>query len=210
MSYEKLGLTNGTVLTAEHLNHIEDGIANAGGVTDYNDLENKPCGYIFGEEQNLLSPYTVYSPNDSLGVNLQPVLASFAYGHFRDGIKYTVILKGVSYEVTCEGTGQMLSFGNASLMGGEIDTGEPFFIGISFQNFADTFGIECNVLFVSQNNNWLSMSDMNDLKIVGKPVIGDKTLPADLIPRVNAIPLQSDGGHNYTLSVTDDGELVIT
>lgn len=31
MSYEKLGLTNGTVLTAEHLNHIEDGIANVGG-----------------------------------------------------------------------------------------------------------------------------------------------------------------------------------
>ena len=32
MSYEKLGFEKGQVLKAEHLNHMEDGIANAGGV----------------------------------------------------------------------------------------------------------------------------------------------------------------------------------
>lgn len=31
MSYEKLGFTSGQTLKAEHLNHMEDGIANAGG-----------------------------------------------------------------------------------------------------------------------------------------------------------------------------------
>lgn len=31
MSYNKLGFTSGQTLKAEHLNHMEDGIANAGG-----------------------------------------------------------------------------------------------------------------------------------------------------------------------------------
>lgn len=31
MSYEKLGFTSGQILKAEHLNYIEEGIANAGG-----------------------------------------------------------------------------------------------------------------------------------------------------------------------------------
>jgi hypothetical protein len=45
MPYEKQNFVNGEVLTAEQLNHMEDGIAKAmesGGVSDYNDLENKP------------------------------------------------------------------------------------------------------------------------------------------------------------------------
>lgn len=35
MAYEKLNLSNGTVLTAEHLAHIEDGIANSQPVGEY-------------------------------------------------------------------------------------------------------------------------------------------------------------------------------
>lgn len=31
MAYEKLGFVSGQTLTADHMNHIEDGIANAGG-----------------------------------------------------------------------------------------------------------------------------------------------------------------------------------
>ncbi len=38
MSYEKLGFVSGQKLKAEHLNHIEDGIAN----TSWNDLADKP------------------------------------------------------------------------------------------------------------------------------------------------------------------------
>lgn len=41
-SYEKLGFTSGQTLKAEHLNHMEDGIANP----CWNDMKNKP----FGEE----------------------------------------------------------------------------------------------------------------------------------------------------------------
>lgn len=44
MSYNKLGFTSGQTLKAEHLNHMEDGIANAGGVTSWNDLTDKPFG----------------------------------------------------------------------------------------------------------------------------------------------------------------------
>lgn len=43
MSYEKLGFTSGQTLKAEHLNHMEDGIANAGGGS-WNDLADKPFG----------------------------------------------------------------------------------------------------------------------------------------------------------------------
>lgn len=42
MSYEKLGFVSGQTLKAEHLNYMEDGIANAGGVTSWNDLQDKP------------------------------------------------------------------------------------------------------------------------------------------------------------------------
>lgn len=42
MSYEKLGFTSGQTLKAEHLNHMEEGIANAGGVSSWNDLQDKP------------------------------------------------------------------------------------------------------------------------------------------------------------------------
>lgn len=44
MSYEKLGFTSGQKLKAEHLNHMEEGIANAGGVSSWNDLKDKPFG----------------------------------------------------------------------------------------------------------------------------------------------------------------------
>jgi hypothetical protein len=42
MSYEKLGFTSGQTLKAEHLNHMEEGIANAGGASSWNDLTDKP------------------------------------------------------------------------------------------------------------------------------------------------------------------------
>lgn len=42
MSYNKLGFTSGQTLKAEHLNHMEEGIANASGVSSWNDLTDKP------------------------------------------------------------------------------------------------------------------------------------------------------------------------
>lgn len=42
MSYEKQNFTSGQVLTAAALNHMEDGIANAGGASSWNDLTDKP------------------------------------------------------------------------------------------------------------------------------------------------------------------------
>lgn len=38
MAYEKIGFSDGQVLKAEDLNHIEEGIANAGGGTRLLDL----------------------------------------------------------------------------------------------------------------------------------------------------------------------------
>ena len=42
MSYEKQNFTSHQVLTAAALNHMEDGIANAGGASSWNDLKDKP------------------------------------------------------------------------------------------------------------------------------------------------------------------------
>lgn len=44
MSYNKLGFTKGQTLKAEHLNYMEEGIANAGGASSWNDLKDKPFG----------------------------------------------------------------------------------------------------------------------------------------------------------------------
>lgn len=51
MSYEKLGFVSGQKLKAEHLNHMEDGIANI----SWNDLADKP----FGEETTTVSGDTL-------------------------------------------------------------------------------------------------------------------------------------------------------
>ena len=44
MTYIRQNFTSGQTLKADHLNHMEEGIANAGGVTSWNDLEDKPFG----------------------------------------------------------------------------------------------------------------------------------------------------------------------
>ena len=57
MSYEKLGFVSGQILKAEHLNHMEEGIAN----TSWNDLTDKP----FGEDPNgleLVCNFTISAP----------------------------------------------------------------------------------------------------------------------------------------------------
>ena len=76
MSYEKLGFTSGQTLMAEHLNHMEDGIANAGGVlvvktnedftqvlTPLNDIRDAAFNgtpvYIFKHTENEVDMYTL-------------------------------------------------------------------------------------------------------------------------------------------------------
>lgn len=47
MSYEKLGFTSGQKLMADHLNHMEEGIANAVGASSWNNLSDKPFGEVY-------------------------------------------------------------------------------------------------------------------------------------------------------------------
>ncbi len=58
MSYEKLGFTSGQTLKAEHLNHIEDGIANAGGATTWDELEGKPFAAVSMSPENGMLSHT--------------------------------------------------------------------------------------------------------------------------------------------------------
>jgi hypothetical protein len=63
MSYEKLGFTSGQTLKAEHLNYMEDGIANAGGASS-----PKLLGEVVFTNQNCTasSDYTILNFDSQL------------------------------------------------------------------------------------------------------------------------------------------------
>lgn len=72
MEYTKLGFVSGQKLKADHLNHMEDGIAalaqSAGGVSSWNDLTDKPFGVTIAEgliswDGNIDNGYDVYMNN---------------------------------------------------------------------------------------------------------------------------------------------------
>lgn len=70
MSYNKLGFVSGQTLKAEHLNHMEEGIANAGGVTSWNDLTDKPFYESVGYCDTLLTNRDALSSEDVVTDNL--------------------------------------------------------------------------------------------------------------------------------------------
>lgn len=109
MSYEKQNFTSGMLLTADHLNHMEEGIANAGpvktvngvspdengdveivieaGATSWNDLEDKP----FGEAVEEAVVFEEQSFEASTGTH--------AYsGDIESGQAYAIYYNGVRYE----------------------------------------------------------------------------------------------------------------
>lgn len=67
MSYEKLGFVKGQTLKAEHLNHMEEGIANAGGASvqsDWNQTDENALDYIknkpYYEKRTVMEGDTLY------------------------------------------------------------------------------------------------------------------------------------------------------
>ena len=117
MAYEKQNFEDGQVLTAEHLNKMEEELARA---KSWNDLTDKPFGETYTvilEEQEL----TQGADGEMIVPSLAPI---------QDGDELVVVYNGQSYACTAFvyielPTGVM--FGNLATLSEDLpDTGEPF------------------------------------------------------------------------------------
>ena len=134
LAYEKQNFKDGDILTAEQLNHIEDGIDTLGVVPDLsvNDesdpayVKNRPFYQGDPVETVLLEESTVSFTNGSGGI-----LSTF---EAVIGDTYTVYWDGTVYERQCFSLAEDASIqviGNKSIVGAGSDTGEPFLMVIS-------------------------------------------------------------------------------
>ena len=122
MSYEKLGFVSNQVLKAEHLNHMEDGIANI----SWNDLQDKPFGAEVTEVE--LLPKTTFDFD-----NLEDGRARIDPIELVAGETYLVTWDGKEYNSKAiEFFGGAIAIGNVyTITDGEFgaeSTGEPFFV----------------------------------------------------------------------------------
>jgi hypothetical protein len=173
MSYEKLGFTSGQTLKAEHLNHMEEGIANAGGVTSWNDLEDKPFGESSGEV--VLFDGTAVD-GDTLKIKSLLEL----------GKEYIVVFDGVTYN--------LVAFDDD----GFTTIGASYSSDFSEYDFsACNDNGEVTVFFVDSNEHSLRISTMGQ---VVKP-IDEKYMP-DSIKSFTSVVLVSIDFDTQTLSHT--------
>lgn len=115
MSYEKLGFVSGQTLKAEHLNHMEEGIANACGnggsavvgEVSWDDLKNKPF-YKVVDFQSVFEFIGVEAIVDEYSDGAAFYYDENAYLPFNIGDAFIVELNGVQYETTI----QNFYFGN--------------------------------------------------------------------------------------------------
>ena len=215
MSYEKLGFTSGQVLKAEHLNHIEDGIANAGGVTSWNDLEDKPFGEEVTEpivfDGNVEGKVTVLAPTASLlGADLLLVKVSdVAYTaeelsktmitqhRYLDGEFTEQISPGSqgSFEEVSEATIETNTWLVWSMRTTEFDMGEGLVIQVP------TTGLYLAYQDVPNYNGHSIVSYIHKLEF---PSVV-KTLDEKYLPT-----LTSPNGKKFKLSVDDSGTISAT
>lgn len=140
MAYEKLNLKNGDTLTAEHLQHLEEGIAGAGsGLLNEQGIIKKeyfPEGFPYGSLQKVtVMPETTLYRDASSGRFYIPKGMELSAGmecviRFTvPGMDYEMEYKSVCRELPANKLGGKWGLGNLSIMGMGEDTGEPFAIG---------------------------------------------------------------------------------
>lgn len=100
--------------------------APSGGVTDYNDLENRPFGSNGMKTVDILPETTVEIAPDSGNAEIAATVPLV------EGQTYTVKYNGVDYECVCSTMDQdgvtFYILGNIGAMMGSGDTGEPFIV----------------------------------------------------------------------------------
>lgn len=155
MAYEKLNLKNGDTLTEAHLQHLEEGIANAGKGSDLLDengilkQEYLPEGFPYksGEDVEILPSTTLTAgPESGLFTIPNTINTSGLSVDSKCVVRFEVAGEAFEYEVTAEelpenDEGLKWVLGNTGLLGDGDDTGEPFLIGLYAQEVAAETGI---------------------------------------------------------------------
>ena len=101
MSYKKLGFVSGQTLKAEHLNHMEEGIAKAGSSVSWDDLNDKPFGKTI-DFKSVFEFIGVEAIVDEYSNGAAFYYDANAYLPFNIGDAFIVELNGVQYETTVQ------------------------------------------------------------------------------------------------------------
>ena len=132
MAYEKLNLKNGDTLTEAHLQHLEEGIANAGKGSDLLDengiikQEYFPKGFPYksGEDNAVILPSTTLELNPDAEAFIIPDALEFVTGQ-----KYVVKFEnlGVEFTTVCQefpenNDGAKWVLGDSGLLSGAVTT----------------------------------------------------------------------------------------
>lgn len=157
MAYEKLNLKNGDTLTEAHLQHLEEGIANAGKGSDLLDengilkQEYFPEGFPYGSLQKVtVMPETVLTRDPDSQLYIIPNVLELTQGR-QYTVKLSMSVEGETYEyyfpTVCREApendqGFKWVLGNTILLDDEAeDTGEPFLMLLLAPEVAAEAGI---------------------------------------------------------------------
>lgn len=175
MGYEKLGFVSGQTLKAEHLNHMEEGIANAGGGADWNAKEGE-AGYVQNRthweeqlEDIVILPEATFTPEEMDGVLVAPLPNTFT---LKEGVTYKVNWNGETYQCKAVGAMGSIFIGNLDAIGSPVEgAGEPFGIGYS-QEYGE------RMVFVNDGSTEVVLSVSEISNVVHK--LDKKFLPDDI------------------------------
>lgn len=190
MNYNKLGFTSGQTLKAEHLNHMEEGIANAGNAS-WDNITDKPSYLPVRELATInILPEAQLIPEGS---------GSFHYAEQVEGIEvgntYIITYNGIEY--TCEAkqieaSGLIYTaLGNIGAAFGTPDVnGEPFCIAIAPSNLAAQVGYNLMVMAVDGATE-VTMAVRGDIMTYTKK-LDNKCLDMDWIPVKKTMPYKEE------------------
>ena len=205
MAYEKQNFKDGDILTAEQLNHIEDGIDALGVVPDLSVNDESDPAYVKNR------PFYQGDPAETVLVEESTVSFIDGAAEFPStfaaviGETYTVYWDGTAYERQCFiFNGSTPAIGNMSIPGMGSDTGEPFFMAIGKKGMtiitkdtsdSHTFSISGMVAQVVKiDEKYLPTIPADKLPTI--PAAKLPTIPADKLPTIPAIEFTTSIGDN--------------
>lgn len=176
MAYEKLNLKNGDTLTADHLQHLEEGIANAGKGSDLLDengilkKEYFPEGFPYRSiaDPVILPSITLTADPDSGTYTIPNTINTLALSaDTRCVVKFEVLGYVLKFEVTPQKApendqGFKWVLGNTGLMGDGEDTGEPFLMLLLAPEVAAEAGIGGMMAFAYDAESVMLSIDLVD------------------------------------------------
>lgn len=187
-------------------------VIGGGGVSDYDDLKNRPCGFVMSDIVELI-PLT-----DAVYYNgLEAYVANCnldVYSELLREAEYTVIYNGVQYNTT--GTVDLVNktafFGNHAMMDGTGDTGEPFVIMILNEKIYSESGVYIGNTAIMPLDGASSVTFSMSGRKIKKRIELDQRLvpPVDLLEIHDKIWMYSEDNNVFAVTVSNGGELQVT